>query len=133
MPFETFKRHRAPSTREPALTIQKRGALSFNSAAYEALGSPKHVELLYDREERLIGIRKTTAAAAHGYPVRGVGKNEATHVVSGKAFLSFYGIPRDVARRWMAEERDGMLVIDLKQPGTEVTGHGSRAHKGGGG
>lgn len=132
MPFETFKRHRMPSTREPTLTIQKRGALSLNSAAFKALGSPKHVELLYDQDERLIGIRKTTASMAHAYPVRGIGKNEATHVVSGKAFLAYYGIPRDIARRWTAEERDDMLVVDLKQPGAEVTGHSSRPHQGGG-
>jgi len=31
----------------------------------------------------------------------------------------------------LAEERDGMLVIDLKQPGTKVSGHSSRAHSGG--
>jgi hypothetical protein len=122
-----------PSTEEPALTIQKRGAISLNTAAFEALGSPKHVELMYDRSERLIGIQKTTAATPHAYPIRGVGKNEATHVVSGKAFLAYYGIPRDVARRWIAEKRDDMLVVDLKQPGTEVTGHSSRAHKGGSG
>lgn len=121
-----------PSMQEPSVGIQKRGALSLNTAALEALGSPTHVELLYDREERLIGIRKTTASNPHAYVVRGVGKSDATHVVSGKAFLSYYGIPRDVARRWPAEKRDGMLVVDLKQPGTEVTSHSSRAHKGGG-
>jgi hypothetical protein len=132
MSFEVFKRHRMPSTQEPAIGIQKRGSLSLNTAAFEALGSPKHVELLYDAEERLIGIRKTTAANPHAYLVRGVGKNEATHVVSGKAFLAYYNISRDVARRWLAEKRDDMLVVDLKQPGTEVTSHSSRAQKGGG-
>jgi hypothetical protein len=133
MPFETFKRRHMPSTEDPALTIQKRGALSLNTAAYEALGSPKYVELLYDRDERLIGVRKASAATPHAYSVRGVGNNEATRVVSGKAFLSYYGIPRDVARRWIAEVQDGMLVVDLKQPGIEVSGHSSRAQKGGGG
>ena len=118
-----------PSTEEPTLTIQKRGSLSLNSAAFEALGSPKHVELLFDQDERLIGIRKTTAAMPHAYPIRGVGKNGATHVVSGKAFLAYYDIPRDVARRWIAKKQDDLLVVDLKQPGAEVTGHSNRAHK----
>src|ERR687891_800357 len=73
MPFETFKRNRMPSTQEPAVTIQKRGALSFNTAAYEALGSPKHVVLLYDRENKLVAIRKASTATPHAYVVRGVG------------------------------------------------------------
>lgn len=131
MSFEEFKRNRMPSTQEPAVTIQKRGALSLNTAAYEALGSPKHVVLLYDRENELIGIQKASGTTPHAYAVRGVGNNEATRVVSGKAFLSYYGIPRDLARRWIAAMEEDILVIDLKQPGTEVTGHSSRAIRGG--
>lgn len=131
MAFETFKRNRMPSNVEPAITIQKRGALSLNNAAFEALGAPGFVELLYDRDERLIGIQKSDENTSHAYAVRGTGVNQATRVVSGKAFLAYYDIPRGVARRWIAQERDGMLVIDLKQPGTEVSGHPGRAHQGG--
>jgi hypothetical protein len=130
--FETFQKNRMPSKGQPAVTIQKRGALSLNNAAFEAIGSPSFVELLYDPEERLIGIRRSDETTPHAYAVRSYGKDEATRIVSGKAFLAYYEIPRGVARRWIAEERDGMLVIDLKQPGTEVSGHSSRAHSGGG-
>lgn len=132
MAFETFQKNRMPSKGEPAVTIQKRGALSLNNAAFGALGAPAFVELLYDGEERLIGIRRSDEDTPHAYAVRGTGINQATRVVSGKAFLAYYDIPRDVARRWIAEEREGMLVIDLKQPGTEVSGHSSRVHRGGG-
>jgi hypothetical protein len=132
MVFEAFKKNRMPSKGQPAITIQKRGALSLNNAAFEAIGSPSFVELLYDREERLIGMRKSDEGTSHAYAVRGTGINQATRVVSGKAFLAYYDIPREVARRWNAEERDGMLIIDLKQPGTEVSGHSSRANDGGG-
>jgi hypothetical protein len=121
-----------PSTQTPAITIQKRAAISFNTAAFEALGKPRAVELLYDREEQLIAIKPASASSPNGYVVRGVGKSGATHVVSGKAFLNYYGIPFDAARRWTAELQDDMLVIDLKGPGADVTGHSSRAHRGGG-
>jgi hypothetical protein len=132
MPFEEFKRKQMVSLDKPAVTIQKRGALSFNTAAFEALGCPEHVVLLYDRENELMGLQKASGATPHAYAVRGVGNNEATRVVSGKAFLSYYGISRDVARRWTAKLQDDILVVDLKQPGFEVTGHSSRARKGGG-
>ena len=131
-PFETFKKYDMPAKGALSVTIQKRGAISLNIAAFEALDSPEQVELLYDREERLIGIRPATADTPHAYAVRGVGNKGATRVVSGKAFLSYYGIPRGVARRWTAEKRDNMLVVDLKEPGTEVGGHSDRHHKGGG-
>lgn len=83
-------------------------------------------------ESRLIGVRAASADTPHAYIVRGIGKSGATHVVSGKAFLAYYDIPFDVARRWPAERHDRKtLVIDLKQPGTDVSGHSSRAHTGG--
>src|SRR5262245_16891594 len=125
MPFETFKRNSMVSLDKPAVTIQKRGALSFNAAAYEALENPKHVVLLYDRDNELMGIQKASASTPHAYVVRGVGNNRATHVVSGKAFLNYYGISREVARRWTAKMEDDVLVVDLKRPGFEVSGHSS--------
>lgn len=102
-----------------------------NTPAYEALDSPEYVELLYDRDERLIGLRKADSTVPHAYLVRPLGKSGTTHVVSGTAFLAFYGIETGTARRWIAEKRDGMLVVDLKQPGTDVSGHRSRATSGG--
>ena len=120
MAFETFKRQRAAAATEPTLTIQRRGALSLNTPAFDALGRPKHVELLFDPDEKLIGFRKAASTAPHSYPVRAIGKNGASHVISGKGFLKYYDIKRDVARRWPAEKRDDMLVVDLKQPGTEL-------------
>jgi hypothetical protein len=132
VPFEKFQRQRLRTTREPTVTIQKRGALSLNAAAFEALGSPEFVELLYDRDERLIGFRKLAEDASHAYVVRPAGTHGTNHVISGKAFLRYYDISRDVARRWIAEEQDDILVVDLKQPGTKVTGPSSRPNKGGG-
>lgn len=126
MAFETFKRQRAPVTDQPAITIQKRGSISINPPAYEALGRPEHVELLYDREQQLIGIRKVAADVPHAYVVRPLGKSETTHLVSGTAFMAWYGIETETARRWNARpEGEDMLVIDLKEPGIEVTGNRS--------
>jgi len=126
MAFETFKRQRAPVTDEPAITIQKRGAISLNAAAYGLLGSPDHVELLYDRAERLIGIRKVDSTVPHAYVVRPLGKSGTTHLVSGSAFMAWYGIELDAARRWIARIQDETLILDLKEEGVAVTGNRSR-------
>jgi hypothetical protein len=106
--------------------------MSLNTPAYEALGSPDFVELLYDRKERLIGLQKAGAAVPHAYLVRPLGKSGTTHVVSGTAFLAYYGIKTHTARRWIAERRDDMLVLDLKRPGAEVSSHRRRGTAGGG-
>ena len=126
MPFETFKRQRAPVSPDPAITIQKRGTLSLNHAAYDALDSPEAVELLYDRDEHLIGLRKVDPSTHHAYVVRPLGRGGSNWLISGRSFTGYYGIPTETARRWAARMDDAMLVVDLKESGTEVTGTRSR-------
>jgi hypothetical protein len=120
MAFEVFKRQRAPSSTDPTVTIQKTGRLSLNQAAFAQLGHPKFVELLYDRDQRLIGLRKVTKSVHHGYPVRPVSVNASSWVVSGKAFLDFYDITIDATRRWIAQTQGQTLVVDLKRLGEKV-------------
>ncbi len=128
MPFETFKRQRAPATGEPAITIQKRGTFSLNLPAHSALEAPEAVELLYDRERRLVALRKVDPSTEHAYVVRPLGKGNSTWLISGMAFAAYYGIVTDIARRWIGRLEDGMLVIDLNEPGTEVTsGRGTKS------
>ncbi|HTA33713.1 MAG TPA: hypothetical protein VK721_09835 [Solirubrobacteraceae bacterium] len=121
MTFDVFQKQRQPATTEPAVTIQKRGAFSLNAPAYAMLGSPKAVELLYDRAESLVGIRPALLESANAYPVRQVTKGSSSYLVTGTAFANYYGIKLGVARRWLGRIRDGMLVIDLKEPGVVVT------------
>lgn len=122
MPFEIFQRQRPPVSPDPAITIQKRGTLSLNAAAYGALDSPEAIELLYDRDERLVGLRKIDPSAAHAYVVRPLGRGGSNWLISGRSFTGYYGIPTEPARRWAAHTDGDMLVIDLKEPGAEVTG-----------
>lgn len=123
MAFETFKRQRAPVSQDPAVTIQKRGTLSLNAPAYAGLGSPNAVELLYDREASLIGIREVDPSTEHAYMVRPLGKGGNNWLISGRAFTAYYGIPTGTARRWPGRIDNDVLVVDLKEPGAEVTGN----------
>ena len=111
--FETFTRRAAPVVREPVVALQRRGVLSLNRAAYELLGEPAAVELLFDRAGRRIGLRPVVGDAPHAYRVRKQ-PGSATYLIGAKAFLQFYGIPHDQARRWGAALLDGVLVADLE-------------------
>lgn len=120
MSFETFMRQRAPVTGEPSVTIQKRGTLSLNVPAYSALGSPEAVELLFDRDQRLMALRAVDPSAESAYPIRPLGRG-STWLVSGKAFTKYYGIETGSAHRWTGRVEDGLLIVDLKEPGTDVS------------
>jgi hypothetical protein len=119
--FESFSRQVVASARRPQITIQRRGTLSINRAAFEALGSPLAVELLFDASNQILGLRATSVDAERAYPVRGVGKTPTRYLIAGTAFTKHHHIPTEVSRRWYAEVDGEILFIDLRTEGTEVT------------
>jgi hypothetical protein len=127
--FETFTKRLVPLGKRPFVTIQKRGTISLNKAAYVALGEPDTVELLFDADERLVGLRSIEYLADHAYPVRGVGNDPTSYLVAGTAFTKYYGIDTTASRRWPAELIGDVLSIDLKTPGTVVTSNRAGHHQ----
>lgn len=125
--FEVFDKRTAKSSKVAYVTIQRRGLVSLNEAAFQGLHGAEAVELLYNRAERVIGLRAVDPKAPHAFPVRrqGVGHN---YLVAGQAFSTYYGIDTTTARRYLAQFRNGMLLIDLKEAGADATG--VRARKG---
>jgi hypothetical protein len=119
--YETFTKRLVPLGKRPFVTIQKRGIISMNKAAFIALGAPDTVELLFDTDERLMGLRAVEYLAEHAYPVRGVGDEPTSYLVAGTAFTKHYGIDTTRSRRWPAELMDNILSVDLKTDGTVVT------------
>ncbi len=123
--WETFKKRMVPLTKAPYVTIQKRGTMSFNKSAHAALGSPEAVELLYDADAQIIGVRAVEPTVEHAYPIRatGGGKNDdaGSYMVSGRAFTVYYKIDTEVSRRYPATMADDILCIDLTGQATEVT------------
>jgi hypothetical protein len=115
MAFEEFTKKAAREAGTAYVTIQKRGIISFNDAAYAALGAPKAVKLLFDRERLLVGFRPAEPAGNDTYAIRRDGKTG--HVVTGTLFTSYYGIPTEIGRRWAARMIEGgILAIDLTEP-----------------
>ena len=123
MPFEVFDRGSVPRTEELQISIQKSGVIAFNHAAFIALGEPTAAELLFDREARIIGIRPSDPSVKTAIRVRSNHRG-TTHMLAGQRFTRYCGIPTDVARRWTATIRDGVLCVDLKEPGEEIGSRG---------
>jgi hypothetical protein len=98
--------------------------LTFNEAAYNALGRPEAVALLFDKERYAVGLRPISPEAKHAYPIHKVGNNR-TYRVKAMAFVSHNGIaalePRSYHCRILDhvlvddQVLDGILVFDLKE------------------
>lgn len=122
--FETFTKRMVPLVKQPYVTIQRRGTISLNASAHDQLGAPDAVELLYDKEEQIVGFRAVPKEAEHAYGLRAAGK---TYIVSGTAFTKYYKIDTSVSKRWPAHMDGDVLCVDLKAEGTEVTSNRTAA------
>ena len=56
MSFERFTKRLSASSEQPHVSIQKRGVIAFNEAAYTALAQPRAVALFFDRPRQVVGI-----------------------------------------------------------------------------
>jgi hypothetical protein len=115
MPFEVFTKRMAREGSKPYVTIQKKGIIAFNHAAYAALGQPQAIVFLFDGENQLVGFRAADPDDEHAYAVRPNTKR-TSHLVSGTLFTRHYGISTNIARRWLGRMGEQeVLTIDLKE------------------
>jgi hypothetical protein len=123
--FERFDKRQTPIAGSPFATIQRGGrVMTINRVAHEMLGSPEAVELLFNEENRVIGIRQVSKTEPYAFPLRGQsrkGHEPSNYVVAMQAFTKHYGIDTSVAMRYPAEMQDDVLTIPLDR-GTVATG-----------
>lgn len=112
--FEVFDQKRRQTAKTPLVSLQARGSFSFNEAAYDAMGRPKQVELLFDPNERIVGFRPTDGDVPHAYPIHKQPNGRTFQTGGGKAFCQHYEIPTGQSRRFEGKMYDGILGIDLK-------------------
>jgi hypothetical protein len=127
MVFEVFDKRLTPLSKAPSVTIQRRGLFSLNRAAHALLKEADTVELLFDRGERMIGIRAVAPDVPHGYEVRPQTKTKTTGplIIAGTAFTQYYDIDTTVSRRWTPKLIEDVLCIDLNEDGVEIVGNRS--------
>lgn len=124
MPFEVFDKRTTPLAKAPAVTIQKRGVISLNKAAHDLIDSAQTVELLFDAQRNVMALRPADDTSPHAYGVRaGSKKGRGQAIVSATAFTQHYGIDTTVTKRWRPFVEDGMLCINLTEPGTVIEGN----------
>lgn len=120
--FELFEKRRTPPAREAFVTLLKSGVISMNSFAYELVNSPTYFEFLYDPKDRIVALRPLDRETQFSYPVRDLkSARGGTYSVSAKAFMLYYGLDMSSSIRRTAFLEDGLLCVDLKEPGVDVT------------
>lgn len=119
MGFEIYKKGSAPVATVPAVTVQKRGLISLNRTAYALIGNPEAVELLWDADRKVIGLRASELTNPNAYPARpqSLGSDKGPILVAGNMFTQYIGMDTSRAVRWIPTVEDEILCIDIGKPG----------------
>jgi hypothetical protein len=109
----------------PMFSLQVSGALQFNKAAFEMLGRPEALRLMYDDQHNLIGFRPAKVGERSAYVVRKA-DNAERYGISAKAFTNYFGIPLSETRRYEARKYGDVVAVNLNEPDS-VSARGSRS------
>ena len=115
--FDRQDSHAVPD--DPMFTLQRRGLISMNMAAFKALGEPAAVALLYDTDEGIIALRKVSRSHPNGYPVRKQA-NSRSYLVAATGLTSYYRIPTEVSRRYAGRPYDDQTLGFVLSEGTPI-------------
>ena len=123
--FERFDQRHIAIAGSPFVTIQRGGrVMTINRVAYEMLGSPAAVELLYSQKNRAIGLREVSKKEPFAFPLRPQGRKgvqPSNYLVAVQAFTKHYGLDTSVAMRYPVEMQEDILTISLDR-GMVATG-----------
>jgi len=109
------------------VTLSPNRSLLLNAHAYQAFGEPKAVEMLFDGNRNLIGLRPCDPHKKNAFEFRSAGGRSNRNVaISLGAFLTHFGIKpeRTVLFEQIDIDRDGILILDMTK--TTVISRGSR-------
>ena len=114
--WEEFGGGSTPKTLAAHVTITQQRYISLNQAAYDLLGCPPAVTLLYDTGGQAIGLRAASEDTAYSHPVYKRGKGPYRYMVNAAIFLRFYGIDYSQLTLFKRVDfEDGTLILRFDQ------------------
>ena len=118
--FVEFSRETSRSSHDdPMFTVQKRGLISLNLAAFKALGEPATVALLFDADEGIVALRKVPRTHPNAYHVRKQGQSQS-YLVAGQGFASFNKIDTELSRRFVGYDYGDHVWGFVLKEGTPI-------------
>lgn len=106
--------HPSGTKSAPAISIGKNATIRINEAAYAALGQPRYIEFLYNKERQVLAIRSLKRPKAHAYTVNEKAKNK---IISCKDLLQYFDIiPVETTRYRTSSHDENTLMVELQNP-----------------
>ena len=115
--WETFegRQYRTEARKEPRVTLGAKGTFYLNGVAFEALERPAAVEMLYDGNCRVIGLRPTDPRKRNAFLVKKHCMAGSYRRISAAAFCSHFRLKfdRTVLFDQVDLDNEGVMLLDL--------------------
>ncbi len=102
------------------VSLNQKGVFGMNQKAIDVLGGPKAVVFMFDKANRLIGLKGSAPDVDHAYELKRQGASQS-YYLRAKSFCNFYGI--EIGETIVfndVEVDDGVIVLKLDNV-TEAT------------
>lgn len=98
----------------PRVTINRKGLIYLNAAAYEALGSPASVALYYNRDLDTIAVQPAFERSNEHFPVT---EKQMGRGIAAAPFCRHYRIRVPTTERFLSPKitPEGLLLLNLKE------------------
>jgi len=117
MKWEVFegKQYRSEARTEPRVTLGAKGTFYLNGKAFDALERPGAVEMLYEGNQRIIGLRPIDPTHHNAFIVKHHGKGGNYKRISAAAFCSHLRLKYKRTLLFEEPEIDdkGVMRLDL--------------------
>lgn len=95
------------------VSLNPRGVFGLNQKAVGLLGAPEAVVMLFDKANRLIGLKASSPDVNHAYELKQQGTSQ-NYFLRAKSFCNFYGIDTaDTVVFNDVQMEDGVIVLQL--------------------
>lgn len=114
MEFEQFTPRDRTGNAEPIVSLRKSGSFGLNQAVIdEFFEDAESVALYYEDEENIVGFEPRENNDDDAYVLT---EGESGGSITAMAFVNRYQLEPEVTTRYVPEEHDGMVVINVDEP-----------------
>ncbi len=99
--------------------------IMLNRIAYEALGTPPAVELMFDETLKIIGVKPIDARRPNAFPLKAK-KGSQYRLIFASAFCTHFGIRIDRTVKFNSVDIDNEGVMTLEVANAINVGRGAR-------
>jgi hypothetical protein len=110
---------------EIRVTLSDRAVFYLNKAAFEVLGGPAAVELMYDGNRRIIGMKATDARKRNAFPLK-KHVNGNYRKVNASAFIRHFRMRLDGTSLFDGADITPEGILELPMSSIVIVGRGAR-------